>query len=94
MTDHKEKRKYPRIGCDMPMTFSLSVLDFANFKSVMSKGNIVDKSDEGYGFFTDTRLEPGTMIRIRKEDDSYIFAMVKWVGEIEGKYRVGVLIYK
>jgi len=76
------------------MTFSLSVFDFANLKSVVANANIVDMSDEGYGFYTDFRLEPGTMIRIKKDDDSYVFAMVKWVGEIEGKYRVGVLIYK
>jgi len=94
MTDHKEKRKHPRIGCDMPMTFTVSVLDFANIKSVAANAMIADVSEEGYGFFTDFRLEPGTMIRIRKDDDSYIYAMVKWVGEIEGKYRVGVLLYK
>ena len=76
------------------MTFTVSVLDFANLKSVVANATIADISQEGYGFFTDFRLEPGTMIRIRKDDDSYIYAMVKWVGEIEGKYRVGVLLYK
>ena len=78
----------------MPMTFTVSVLDFANIKSVAANAMIADVSEEGYGFFTDFRLEPGTMIRIKKDDDTYILAKVKWVAEIEGKYRVGVLIYK
>lgn len=94
MVDYKEKRKFPRIGCDMPMTFALSVLDFANLKSAAANATLADISEEGYGFFTDFRLEPGTMIRIKKDDDTYILAKVKWVAEIEGKYRVGVLIYK
>ncbi len=94
MVDYKEKRKFPRIGCDMPMTFTMSVMDFANIKSVAASATLSDISQEGYGFFTDFKLEPGTVIRIKRDDDTYVLAKVKWVGEIEGKYRVGVLIYK
>ena len=77
----------------MPLSFSLSILDFSNLKRVEGDGAIIDRSDDGIGFLTDTPLEPGNIIKI-EENDSFITAEVKWVGKIEGKYRVGVLIYK
>jgi hypothetical protein len=94
MVREKEQRKYPRIGYDMPLSFSLSVLEFADLKRIEAFGYLMDKSEEGMGLLTEVRLEPGHIIKIRSEDGSFIPAQVMWVGEIEGKYRVGVLLYK
>ena len=89
-----DRRKHPRIGYDMPLSFSVSILDFTNSKPVEVFGHGVDKTEDGLGFFTDYPLEPGQVIRIKKDDGSFITASVKWVGEIDGKYRVGILFYK
>ena len=94
MTENNERRKHTRIGNDMPFSFSLSIGEFTNLKQVEAYGTMLDRSDEGRGFYTDVRLEPGNDIRIKTEDDSFVTAKVMWVSEIEGKYRVGVLIYK
>ena len=94
MTENNEKRKHTRIGNDMPVSFSLSVGEFTDLKQIEAYGTLIDRSEEGIGFFTDVRLEPGSVIRIRNEDDSFVAARVMWISEIEGKYRVGVLIYK
>lgn len=94
MAENSEKRRHMRIGCDMPLSFSLSILDFRNLKHVEANGNIVDKSENGMGFFTDFQLEPGHILRLKDENGSFVAAKVKWVGEIDGKYRTGVFIYK
>ena len=94
MTENNERRKHTRIGNDMPVSFSLSMGEFTDLKQVEAYGTLLDRSEEGIGFFTDVRLEPGSIIRIRNEDDSFVTARVMWISEIEGKYRVGVLIYK
>jgi len=94
MTENSERRKHTRIGNDMPFSFSLSLGEFTNLKQVEAYGTLLDSSDEGRGFYTNVRLEPVNDIRIRNEDDSFVTAKVMWVTEIEGKYRVGVLIYK
>jgi len=94
MTENNERRKHTRIGNDMPFSFSLSIDQFTDLKQVEAFGTLLDSSEEGRGFYTDVRLEPGNDIRIRNEDDSFVTAKVMWVSEIEGKYRVGVLIYK
>ena len=94
MPEHNERRRHARIGNDMPFSFSLSIGEFTNLKQVEAYGTMLDRSEEGRGFYTDVRLEPGNDIRIKTEDDSFVTAKVMWVSEIEGKYRVGVLIYK
>ena len=94
MPVHNERRRHTRIGNDMPLSFSLSILEFTNLKRVEAYGTMVDKSNAGIGFVTDIQLEPGHIIRIRNEENSSVTAEVKWIGAIEGKYRVGVLIYK
>jgi hypothetical protein len=92
-TKKSETRKHTRIGYDMPLSFSLSILEFSNLKRIEARGVVVDRTEEGIGFVTDTPLEPGNIIRIA-ENDSFVTAEVRWVGELEGKYRVGVIIYK
>ena len=94
MAENNERRKQTRIGNDMPFSFSLSIGDFTNLKQVEAYGTMLDSSEEGRGFRTDFQLEPGTDIRIKNDDNSCITAKVMWISEIEGKYRVGVLIYK
>jgi hypothetical protein len=94
MTENNEKRKHTRIGNDMPVSFSLSMVEFTDLKQVEAYGTLLDSSEEGIGFFTDVRLEPGNVIGIKNEDDSFVTAKVMWISEIEGKYRIGVLIYK
>ena len=90
----RDRRKRARIGYDMPLSFSVSILDFTNSGPVEASGHGVDKSEDGLGFFTDFPLEPGQVIRIKKGDGSFVSALVKWVGKIDGKYRVGILFYK
>ncbi len=94
MTENNERRKHTRIGNDMPVSFSLSMGEFTNLKQVEAYGTMLDSSEEGIGFYTDVQLEPGNIIRIKNGDDSFVTAKVMWISEIEGKYRVGVLIYK
>ena len=94
MTENNERRKHTRIGNDMPMSFFQSVGEFADLKQVEAYGTLLDSSEEGIGFSTDVKLEPGNVIRVRHDDDSFVTARVMWINEIEGKYRVGVLIYK
>ena len=89
-----DRRKHPRIGYDMPLSFSVSILDFTNLEPVEISGNVVDKSEDGLGFVTEFPLEPGQVIRLTQGDGSFITASVKWVGKIDGKYRVGILFYK
>ena len=59
MTENNERRKHTRIGNDMPLSFSLSMTEFTNLKQVEAYGTMLDRSEEGLGFFTDVRLEPG-----------------------------------
>jgi hypothetical protein len=94
MAEKNERRKHTRIGNDMPMSFSVSIGEFTDLKQVEAYGNLLDSSEEGLGFYTNVRLEPGSMIRVKNADDSFVTAKVMWITEIEGKYRVGVLIYK
>jgi len=94
MVTEREQRKYPRVGYDMPLSFSVSVLEFADLKRVEAFGHLVDRSEAGMGLLTEMRLEPGHVIRIKSEDGSFMPAQVMWVGEIEGRYRIGVLFYK
>jgi len=94
MTENNERRKHTRIGNDMPVSFSLSMIEFTDLKQVEAYGTLLDSSEEGMGVFTDARLEPGNIITIKNKDDSFVTAKVMWISEIEGKYRVGVLIYK
>ena len=93
MVELNDKRKHPRIGYDMPLSFSVSILDFTNPEPAEALGHCVDKTEDGLGFLTDFPLEPGQVIRIKKDADSFITASVKWVGEIDGRYRVGILFY-
>jgi hypothetical protein len=89
-----DRRKHPRIGYDMPLSFSVSILDFTNPKPAELTGQCVDKTEDGLGFLTDFPMEAGHVIRINQGSDSYITASVKWVAAIDGKYRVGILFYK
>ena len=74
MIEQNDRRKHARIGYDMPLSFSLSILEFTNLKPVEAFGHGVDRSEDGLGFFTDFPLEPGHVIRIKKDDDSFITA--------------------
>ncbi|MBI5638841.1 MAG: PilZ domain-containing protein [Nitrospirae bacterium] len=94
MTFGAEKRRYKRIGYDMPVEFSLQVLEGGSLRQFDLTGTGVDISEEGLGFITDFQLEPEHFIRIKRADGTYQLAMVRWVGRIDGKYRVGVLFYK
>jgi hypothetical protein len=89
----EEKRKFIRIGYDMPLEFSVTVMDFGDPQMVDFTGLGVDISDQGLGFLTAFDLEPGLFISLKREDGSLQNAEVKWVGELDGMLRVGVLIY-
>ncbi len=89
----EEKRKFIRIGYDMPLEFSMSVMDFGTPQMVNFTGRGVDISDQGLGFLTEFHLEPGLFLRLKMEDGTCQNAEVKWVGELDGRLRVGVLLY-
>lgn len=88
------KRKYPRRAYDMLLSFSLSVLEFTDLKHIEASGKSVDISEAGLGFLTDFPLEPGHVIRIKNDNASFMTASVKWIGEMDGRYRAGVFLYK
>jgi PilZ domain len=90
----KERRKHQRCGYDMPVEYTLSVLEFGDLQKLDLTGMGVDMSEEGMGFFTDYRLQTGHVIRIRNGDGSHRAAVVRWVVELDGRFRVGVLFYK
>lgn len=89
-----EKRRRRRVGYDMPFRYTLSVLEFGDLKKLDLAGMGADISDEGMGFFTDYRLQPGHVIRIRDGEGLDKPAIVRWVAELDGRFRVGVLYYK
>ncbi|MEJ2008862.1 MAG: PilZ domain-containing protein [Acidobacteriota bacterium] len=89
-----ERRRRRRVGFDMPFRYTLSVLEFGDLRKLDLAGMGADISDEGLGFFTDYRLQPGHVIRIRDGDGSHRPAIVRWVAELDGRFRVGVLYYK
>jgi len=93
MAAFPEKRRSPRIGYDMPVEFSASVLEFGNPNLVYSSGQGIDISDKGLGFITELHLAQGSRIEIKQEDGSFQTAEVRWVGELDGRLRVGVLLY-
>lgn len=78
----------------MPVEFSVSMDEFAQLDTVTARGEGVDISEEGMGFVTDFRVEPGHLLRIENSDGTSQTAEVRWVGAIEGKYRVGVIFYR
>ena len=77
----------------MPVEFSMSVLEFGNPNLVYFSGRGVDRSDTGLGFTTGVPLEKGYRIEVKQEDGSYQTAEIRWVGELDGRLRVGVLLY-
>lgn len=89
-----ERRKHGRTGYDMPVRYTLSVLEFGDLRKLDLEGMGVDISEEGMGFFTDYRLQPGHVLRIMYGDGSHRPAVVRWVAELDGRLRVGVLFYK
>jgi len=89
-----ERRKYSRAGYDTPLKYSLAVLELRNLRKVQASGKGVDICEEGMGFCTDFPLEPGQVLRINNGLDSFLTALVRWVGALEERYRVGVLLYK
>jgi hypothetical protein len=90
----KERRRHQRGGYDMPVEYTLSVLEFGDLQKLDLAGMGVDMSEEGMGFFTDYGLQPGHVIRIRNGDGSPRAAVVRWVVELDATFRVGVLFYK
>ncbi len=90
----QERRKHERIGYDMPVEYTLSVLEFGDLEKLDLTGMGIDISGGGLGFFTDYRLQPGHVIRIRDRAGSQRPAVVRWVAELDGRFRVGVLFYK
>jgi hypothetical protein len=89
-----DKRKYKRMACEGPLSFSLSVVDFKSLKKINSRGTCLDISDYGIGFLTDYPLEPGHILKIQLELPSVDAGMVKWSDKVNGNYRVGVFLYK
>ncbi|MDA8082750.1 MAG: hypothetical protein M0024_03710 [Nitrospiraceae bacterium] len=77
----------------MPIEFSMNVLEFGSPNPVSFTGRGIDRSENGLGFVTSFKLEPGFVIEIRQEDGSVRTAEVQWVGELDGRLRVGVLLY-
>lgn len=88
-----ERRKHERIGYDMPLEIIKEATEFGNLQRHEFSGTGVDISPEGLGFITDFRLKPGDFIQIKRENTVQT-AEVRWMGLMDGKYRVGVLIYK
>lgn len=89
-----DKRRNYRKEQSMSFDYSLSVLNFKTLQKVNSTGSTIDISDEGMGFYTDFQLEPGHILKIKSSSDSFRTAMVRWVAELEGRFRVGVYLYK
>ncbi len=90
----EKKRKHQRVGYDMPLEYTLSVLEFGDLRKLDLTGMGIDISEGGLGFFTDYRLQPGHVIRIKDGAGSQRPAVVRWVAELDGRFRVGVLFYK
>lgn len=88
------KRQYERFAFSRPLNFSLNVLEHKTLKRVSSKGMGINISEEGMCFATEFPLEPGHILKIEREGNSFYTAMVKWVGEQQGMFRVGVFLYK
>ncbi|MEJ2697275.1 MAG: PilZ domain-containing protein [Candidatus Sulfobium sp.] len=90
----KERRKHQRVGYDMPVEYTLSVQEFGHLRKLDLAGMGFDISEEGMGLYTDYRLQPGDVIRLRKVEGSQRNAVVRWAAELDGRFRIGVLFYK
>lgn len=79
-TDFVERRRYKREPCNMPLEFSLSVLDVYEVKKVVAKGVAIDISEGGVGLITEFPLEPGHVLRFAQAEDPRIHpaGIVKW----------------
>lgn len=88
-----ERRKHQRKEHNVPMVYSLFVLENKDVRKVLSGADGVDISDEGLGMKTEFPLEPGHILRLRVDNGSEQTAMVRWVEKNGGKYRVGILFY-
>jgi hypothetical protein len=83
-------RKYNRVAYNEKLNYSLSVPKYEVLQKVDSNGTGIDISDEGLGFYTAFPLEPGHVLRIRKESSTAQTVIVRWVDKTDGNFRVGV----
>ena len=89
----EKKRKFIRIGYYMPLEFSMRVIDFGNPQMVNFAGRGADICDQGLGFLSEFHVKPGLLISLKREDGFCQNAEEKWVGELDGRLRVGILLY-
>lgn len=87
-----DRRRYPRRDSSIPVTYSVSIIEFRELKKVRGSGMATDISDKGLGLITDYPLEPGHVL-ILSNSDSALFpkiAIVRWVTRISDSYRIGL----
>jgi len=87
-----ERRRYPRKGSEIPVEYSLSVLEFRELKKVRGRGIATDISDKGMGLITDYPLEPGHVLVLSNSDRNLFpkIAIVRWVSKLSDSYRIGL----
>jgi len=75
-----DKRRYPRKNLEMPVTYSVSVLEFREMKKIHRTAMTIDVSEKGLGLITDYPLEKGHVLIVSNGDSPYFpkIAIVRW----------------
>ncbi|MBI5635064.1 MAG: PilZ domain-containing protein [Nitrospirae bacterium] len=95
MKTTEDKRQCNRVRYDGSFRYVVSVPDYLTTRLVEAEGIGIDicEHGRGIGFHTDFPLEPGHVLRLRKTEEVYTPAVVKWVERAEEKHRVGIYLF-
>ncbi|MBI5026933.1 MAG: PilZ domain-containing protein [Nitrospirae bacterium] len=89
-----ERRSYPRQSYELPLKYSLSILDVFDLKKVVSTGVSLDISRKGLGIYADFPVENGHVLRFientSKDMKEKKLAIVRWVKRDGKKLRAGL----
>lgn len=90
--DLTEKRIYPRRSLEIPVEYSMSILEFREMKKIHLKGMTTDISDKGLGLVTEYPLEPGHVLVVNNCSRTLFqkTAIVRWTKPIDASFRVGL----
>lgn len=88
---YKEKRKEPRFALQVPALIRPDLMD----PGAIFKANIEDMSLHGLKTCTDSLLQPGQEVRVSyaqplSGEESELQGQVKWVGNGEQKFKLGI----
>src|SRR5579884_1627917 len=82
-----ERRREPRAKTDT----TVLIRSLNPFSHLLGIGRVVDRSQNGVAVECSDPITPGTAIKIAG-DDQVMFGEARYSMDLQGKYRIGVLI--